>query len=54
MKELVHKINHEDNFEKAKGMLEMLNTIYGTNYIFLRRRVTERVENSFHDVWANL
>ena len=39
MKELIYKINHEENWEKAQGMLEMLNAIYGTKYGFLRKRV---------------
>lgn len=28
-----------DDFEKAEGMLDMLNEIYGTDYGFLARRV---------------
>ena len=39
MKELIYKINHEENWEKAQGMLEMLNAIYGTKYGFLAKRV---------------
>lgn len=39
MKELIYKINHEENWEKAQGMLEMLNAIYGTKYGFLGKRV---------------
>ena len=39
MKELIYKITHEENFEKAQGMLEMLNTIYGTQFAFLAKRV---------------
>ena len=34
MKELIYKINHEENWEKAQGMLEMLNLIYGTQFGF--------------------
>lgn len=44
MKQLIYKINHEENFEKAQGMLEMLNTIYGTQFGFLKKRVV-RFEN---------
>lgn len=39
MKELIRMINYEENFDKAKGMLEMLNAIYGTRYGFLGKRV---------------
>lgn len=55
MKELVYKINHEENFEKAQGMLEMLNTIYGTQYGFLRKRVVrfENPEGSTAEKYAN-
>ena len=53
MKELIYKINHEENIDKAKGMLEMLNAIYGTKYFMMNRRVTEIKENCFHDVWVN-
>lgn len=63
MKELIYKINHEENWEKAQGMLEMLNSIYGTQFGFLNKRVV-RFENPngssaeryahCHDVWAEL
>ena len=63
MKELIKRINHEENFEKAQGMLEMLNAIYGTQYGFLNKRVV-RFDNPdgsvadryahCHDVWAEL
>ena len=61
MKELIYKINHEKNWEKAQGMLEMLNLIYGTQFGFLNKRVV-RFENPngsvaeryahCHDAWA--
>lgn len=54
MKELIFAINHEDNFDKAEGMLEMFNRIYNTNYLFLNRRVTEFKDGRFQDVWASL
>lgn len=63
MKELIYKINHEENWEKAQGMLEMLNSIYGTQFGFLNKRVV-RFENPngssaeryahCHDLWAEL
>lgn len=63
LKELIYKINREENFEKAQGMLEMLNTIYGTQYGFLRHRVvrfqnpngatTEKYVHCY-DAWAEL
>ena len=36
---LVEKINSEPNFDKAQGMLEMLNDILGTKYGFLAKCV---------------
>ena len=63
MKELIYKINHEENWEKAQGMLEMLNSIYGTQFGFLNKRVV-RFENPngsleeryahCHDAWAEM
>ena len=63
MKELIYKINHEENWEKAKGMLEMLNLIYGTQFGFLNKRVV-RFENPngsvaeryahCHDAWVEM
>lgn len=63
MKELIYKINHEENNDKACGMLEMLNAIYGTQFGMLRGRVV-RFENPnastaekyahAHDAWAEL
>lgn len=63
LKELVYMINHEPNFEKAKGMLEMLNVVFGTQYGFVARRVVyfddpnastcEKYAHA-HDLWAYL
>lgn len=63
MKNLIYKINHEENWEKAQGMLEMLNEIYGTKFGFLRKRVV-RFDNPdastaeryahCHDAWVEL
>ena len=63
MKELIYKINHEENWEKAQGMLEMLNLIYGTQFGFLNKRVV-RFENPTgsvaeryahcHDAWLEM
>lgn len=63
MKELISKINHEENWDKAQGMLEMLNSVYGTQYGFLNKRVV-RFDNPdgstaekyahCHDAWAEL
>ena len=63
MKELIYKINHEENWEKAQGMLEMLNLIYGTQFGFLNKRVV-RFENPngsvseryahCHDAWVEM
>lgn len=39
MIDLVRMINHEENYDKAEGMLQMLNAIYGTQYGLLNRRV---------------
>ena len=38
-KEYIYRINHEPNFDKAQGMLEMLNAVFGTQYGFRARRV---------------
>lgn len=46
LKELVQMINNEENFDKAEGMLQMLNAIYGTEYGLLNRRVV-RFDNPF-------
>lgn len=63
MKELIYKINHEENFDKAQGMLEVVNTIYGTKFGFLNKRVVffdnpdgsvaERYAHA-HDVYTEL
>lgn len=59
MKEMFAKINHEENFDKAQGMLEMLNAIYGTRYTFINRRVAyetfDHGVKTFHDayIWAD-
>lgn len=60
---MINMINHEENFDKAKGMLAMFNVIYCTRYGFLGKRVV-RFENPdgslaeryahCHDVWAEL
>lgn len=39
MMELVQMINYEENYDKAEGMLQMLNAIHGTQYGLLNRRV---------------
>lgn len=65
MKERVKEINDtaQENFEKAEGMLEMFNDIYGTQYGWLNKRVVwfEKPEAStcekyknVHDVWVTL
>lgn len=63
MKELISKINHEENWDKAQGMLDMLNAVYGTKYGFLNKRVvrfdspdgsTAEKYAHCHDAWAEL
>lgn len=41
MKERIRKINTvaQENFDKAQGMLEMLNEVCGTNFGWLNKRV---------------
>lgn len=39
MLELIRKINHEENFDKKQGMIEMLNLIHGTQFGLLGGRV---------------
>lgn len=63
LKERIKKINDTaiENFEKATGMLEMLNEICGTRYGWLNKRVVffENPDGSVaeryakaHDAWA--
>lgn len=60
--DMIRKINHtaQENFDKAQGMLEMLNEVFGTRYGWLAKRVI-RFENPdkgysspAHDLWAEL
>lgn len=57
MKERINKINETavENFEKAKGMLEMFNDIYGTQYGFLAKRVVifENPDGSVAEKYAH-
>lgn len=41
MKERIKHINEvaQENFDKAQGMLEMMNEIFGTKFGWLKRRV---------------
>jgi hypothetical protein len=41
MKERINKINAvaQENLEKAQGMLDMFNDVYGTQFGLLKRRV---------------
>lgn len=45
----------KQNFEKAQGMLEMLNTLYGTKYGWLAKRVVrfENPDGSTAEKYAN-
>lgn len=56
MRDLIYQINHEENFEQAKGMLKLYNDMFGTNYFFINKRVCyECIENNtktFHDVYT--
>ncbi len=65
MKERVKKINDMalENWEKAQGMLEMFNDIYGVKFGWLNKRVvmfdkpdasTCEKYKAAHDAWANL
>ena len=63
MKDLIDKINHEENWDKAQEMLEMLNATYGTKLGFFGRRVVrfETPDGSTaekyahcHDAWAEM
>ena len=65
MRDRIAEINDValENFDKAQGMLDMLNDIYGTKYGWLRKRVVrfdnpdasvcERYKN-VHDAWVEL
>lgn len=39
MKDLIYKINNENNSDKAQGMLEMLNAVYDTQYKLVEGKV---------------
>lgn len=65
MKERIKTINEtaQRNFEKAQGMLEMLNDLCGTKFGWLSKRVVYFEEpdastcvkyRAVHDAWANL
>ena len=65
MKERIDKINKmaQENFERAKGMLEMFNDIYGTKFGWLNKRVVffdnpdgtvAEMYAHVHDAWVNL
>ena len=62
MKEMIQKINRtaQENWEKAQGMLEMLNMMSGTEFGWLNKRVV-RFNNpkvgysgGCHDAWAEM
>lgn len=65
LKERIHMINEtaQENWDKAQGMLEMLNEICGTKYGWLNKRVVifENPDAStaikyakVYDAWVNL
>lgn len=56
MKERIHMINEvaQENFEKATGMLDMFNDIYGVEFFLLNKRVCYKTGYHFHDAWANM
>lgn len=60
LKEIIYKINHEENFDKAQEILELFNTINGTKYGFLNKRVIRFNDPEIgyaagcHDVWEEL
>lgn len=53
-KEIITKINHEDNFEVKKGMLEIYNALLNRDYTLLAGRVVYKENGKFHDVYANM
>ena len=60
LKEIIYKINHEENFDKAQEILELFNTINGTKYGLLNKRVIRfndpeiGYSSGCHDVWEEL
>ena len=55
LKESIYKINHEVDFKKAQGMLLLFNSIYGTDFGFLNRRVVRLDEYGHcHDLYSEL
>ena len=57
MKETVHLINRtaQTNFERAKGMLEILNMVHGTKFGWLNKRVVrfDRPDGSTAEKYAH-
>ena len=49
MIELIQMINHAGDYERAKGMLQMFNAIYGTEYGLLGMRVV-RFDNPYGSI----
>lgn len=57
MKNIIKRINEtaQVNFEKAKGMLDMFNEFYDTNYSWLNKRVVVKTKNNtYYDVYTLL
>ena len=56
MADRIARINDlaQKNFNKAQGMLDMLNEIYGTNFGWLHKRVTLIENGEIHDAWAHM
>jgi len=56
-KELFNKINDvaQKNIDKATGMLDMVNEMFGTKYFFINKRVCyetfDHGVRAFHDAW---
>lgn len=63
-KEMINRLNNmaQENFEKAKAMLDGINMVLGTKYGWLHKRVVFFEEpdapayikyRNAHDAWAN-
>ena len=57
MKERIHNINEmaQENFDRAQGMLDMLNEICGTKFGWLKKRVVffDNPDGSVAERYAN-
>lgn len=52
--EIITKINHEDNYNVKKAMLEVYNSLLGRDYTLLGGRVVYKEDGKYYDVYASM